>query len=335
MILFIKNIIAKKLIKIIDLKLSYSVKPELFRLHQLIKDFDRSQIFGTILKGINVNIDVSAILIVKENSLVKFEGENYIGRNVEIQPDNYIKIGYGTSIQDRNIILGDVQIGRYCLTAPNVYMSSGNHFYDIEPEDYIKNQDQKILAQNNQSILINPIVIEDDVWIGINSVIMRGVRIGKGAIVGSNSVVTKSVDPYTVVVGNPAKELKKRIIFSPKKELIFSNFKDIPYFYSGFLLDQQNLEKSSLLGGVYASSKFTICVDTNSCNFVELILKNNSNTIFLLQLNDQIEELNKADFFSVVFKINQKEQLVNFKLLNADEEYFPYLLIKSIRLYAK
>ena len=54
-----------------------------------------------------------------------------------------------------------------------------------------------------------PIVIEDKAWIGINSTILPGVRIGYGAIVGAGSVVTKDVPPMTVVAGNPAKFIKK------------------------------------------------------------------------------------------------------------------------------
>lgn len=54
-----------------------------------------------------------------------------------------------------------------------------------------------------------PIVIEDKVWIGINSTVLPGVKIGYGAIVGAQSVVTHDVPPMTVVAGNPAKFIKK------------------------------------------------------------------------------------------------------------------------------
>ena len=53
-----------------------------------------------------------------------------------------------------------------------------------------------------------PIVIEDDVWIGTGSIILPGVKIGKGAVVAAGSVVTKDVEAFTVVAGNPAKFLK-------------------------------------------------------------------------------------------------------------------------------
>ena len=53
------------------------------------------------------------------------------------------------------------------------------------------------------------IVIEDDVWIGFNSIILKGVRIGRGAIIGAGSVVTKDVEPWTINVGNPLRCVEK------------------------------------------------------------------------------------------------------------------------------
>ena len=53
-------------------------------------------------------------------------------------------------------------------------------------------------------------VIGNDVWIGNGATIMQGVKIGDGAIIGTNSLVTKDVEPYTIVGGNPAKEIRKR-----------------------------------------------------------------------------------------------------------------------------
>jgi acetyltransferase-like isoleucine patch superfamily enzyme len=58
-------------------------------------------------------------------------------------------------------------------------------------------------------IKASEIIIEDDVWIGFNTMIMRGVKIGKGAIIGAGSVVTKDVEPWTVNAGNPLRCLRK------------------------------------------------------------------------------------------------------------------------------
>ena len=63
--------------------------------------------------------------------------------------------------------------------------------------------------ENRNATYGRPIIIEDKVWIGINSTVLPGVRIGYGAIIGGGSVVTKDVPPMTVVAGNPARFIKK------------------------------------------------------------------------------------------------------------------------------
>jgi maltose O-acetyltransferase len=55
-----------------------------------------------------------------------------------------------------------------------------------------------------------PVIIEDDVWIGARVIILPGVKIGKGSIVGAGAVVTKDVEPYSIVAGVPAKLIRKR-----------------------------------------------------------------------------------------------------------------------------
>mgnify|MGYP000875331465 FL=1 len=57
------------------------------------------------------------------------------------------------------------------------------------------------------------ITLDDDCWLGAGVIILPGITIGKGAIVGAGSIVTKNVDPYTIVVGNPAHIIKKIEIF--------------------------------------------------------------------------------------------------------------------------
>lgn len=63
---------------------------------------------------------------------------------------------------------------------------------------------------NEQGWIAKPVIICDDVWVGANSVILPGITIGKGAVVGAGSVVTKDVPAYAIVMGNPAKIKKYR-----------------------------------------------------------------------------------------------------------------------------
>lgn len=111
----------------------------------------------------------------------------------------HIKIGKGCFIQHCCTFFGrgGITLGENVLVGPKVNIITINH--DPDP-------------QNRSATYGRPVVIEDKVWIGINATILPGVRIGYGAIIGANSVVTKDVPPMTVVAGNPAriiKELKK------------------------------------------------------------------------------------------------------------------------------
>ena len=70
---------------------------------------------------------------------------------------------------------------------------------------------------------ISPILIGNDVWIGTNVIVLGGTTIGDGAVIGAGSVVTKNVPPYAIVVGSPARVIKKR--FSQEKILKLLNKK--------------------------------------------------------------------------------------------------------------
>lgn len=107
-----------------------------------------------------------------------------------------VTIGKGCFIQQCCTFFGrgGITIGDDVFIGPKVNLITINH--DPDPE-------------NRSATYGRPIIIEDKAWIGINSTILPGVRIGYGAIVGAGSVVTKDVPPMTVVAGNPAKFIKK------------------------------------------------------------------------------------------------------------------------------
>lgn len=105
-------------------------------------------------------------------------------------------------------------IGRFCQLAAGVefVMNDANHqmnavstfpFYTLEGWQMQPPKPEDMPFKGDT-------VIGNDVWIGQNAVILPGVHIGDGAIIGANSVVGSSVEPYTVVVGNPAKPIRKR-----------------------------------------------------------------------------------------------------------------------------
>lgn len=107
-----------------------------------------------------------------------------------------VTIGEGCFIQQCCTFFGrgGITIGNGVFIGPKCNLITINH--DPNPE-------------NRSATYGRPIVIEDKVWIGINSTILPGVKIGYGAIVGAQSVVTHDVPAMTVVAGNPARVIKK------------------------------------------------------------------------------------------------------------------------------
>lgn len=85
-----------------------------------------------------------------------------------------------------------------CLTAEGLVVVTSNHRQHIG----------QFLQGNNDDNEYKDIIVEEDVWIGINVTLLAGAHIGRGAIIGACSVVTKEIPPYAVAVGNPAKVIK-------------------------------------------------------------------------------------------------------------------------------
>ena len=121
-----------------------------------------------------------------------------------------------------------LQIGNYCSIAPNtLFLLGGNHNYKTISTFPFLNKcesEEKVEATTK-----GPIIIGDDVWIGINSIILSGVTIGQGAIVAAGSVVTKNVPPYSIVAGNPSTVIKYRFSENVIKKLIKFDFSQIEF----------------------------------------------------------------------------------------------------------
>ena len=107
-------------------------------------------------------------------------------------------IGKHSLVGMYNSVLGPVTIGDHVMLAPHVVLSGLNHNF----EDVTRPISQ-------QPTTVRPIVVEDGAWIGANSTVTAGVRIGRNAVVAGGSVVTRDVPPFSVVAGNPAKLMKQ------------------------------------------------------------------------------------------------------------------------------
>ncbi len=133
-----------------------------------------------------------------------------VGAYALIRPSNNYggPIGEGLSVGDNSNIgpfayigcSGYIQIGNNVMMGPRVGLYAENHIFE-----------RTDIPMKQQGVSVETIIIEDDCWIGANSVILAGVRIGHGSIISAGSVVSKDVAPFTIVGGVPAKQIKSRI----------------------------------------------------------------------------------------------------------------------------
>lgn len=157
--------------------------------------YNRSVIMGSAnqvaCKGVRYQIRVEGLLVVKSYLCIDqahiciAKGAHLTIGGLYISPDSYIlchkniQIGYGCAF-GRGVIIND----------------SDGH-----------------IINNDIDKMSLPIIIEDNVWIASRAIILRGVRIGKGAIVAAGSVVTKNVPPKCLVGGIPAKIMKENVVW--------------------------------------------------------------------------------------------------------------------------
>ncbi|MFW3355562.1 CatB-related O-acetyltransferase [Aliarcobacter butzleri] len=118
----------------------------------------------------------------------------------------------------RYCYLTKVNIGNYCSIANNVSIGQGEH-------DLNKISTNSIFYENPfDELTKNDCEIGNDVWIGVDSIIRKVVRIGNGAVIGINYVVTKNVPAFAVVVGVPAKIIKFRFDIKKQKKILLSKW---------------------------------------------------------------------------------------------------------------
>ena len=97
-----------------------------------------------------------------------------------------------------------MEIGNHVLIASRVFISDINHGNFREGEMF-----DLSVSPEKQTLFFDPVRIEDNVWIGESVCILPGVTIGKHSVVGALSCVTKSIPPYSIAVGNPARVVKQ------------------------------------------------------------------------------------------------------------------------------
>ncbi len=166
-----------------------------------------------LISGIKYNLMYSDSLISSKSLLLNTK----LGRRVRINPGVYLEnvsvgdftyFALNDSLQTR---ITDTKIGKFCSISHNVQVLSRTHvLQNITTYPLLSMWLKREEYESNQDYLVMPVSIGNDVWIGANAIILGGVKIGDGAIVGAGSIVTKSVEPYSVVVGSPAKIIRFR-----------------------------------------------------------------------------------------------------------------------------
>ena len=162
-------------------------------LYALIKAFFIEYLPNSILPSIpfwNIRKSVLKILGLKIGKHSFIMKDNYIMNTNRLHIGNDTHINRGCLIDAR----GGITIQNSVSISHNVSIITGSH--DVQSPIFMG--------------VFKPIVIEDYVWIGVNATILQGVTVGKGAVISAGAVVTKDVEPYSIVAGVPAKTIGKR-----------------------------------------------------------------------------------------------------------------------------
>ncbi len=127
------------------------------------------------------------------------------GEDINVEPRVYLASGRHVRLGSRSGFgrgsrIYAAEVGRDVMIAPEVVMLARNHAWeDLE----------RPIAEQGEGPLAVP-VIEDGAWIGERAVILPGRRIGRGAIIGAGAVVSRDVEPFAIVAGNPARPVGHR-----------------------------------------------------------------------------------------------------------------------------
>ncbi len=123
-----------------------------------------------------------------------------IGQGASFGSGARVSLGNNSSISNSAWLLGDVQIGDNVMMAPEVIIITYGHGH--------KDLTKPMIEQGSTES--KPVIIGNDVWLGVRCIILPGVKIGDHVIVGAGAVVTKDVPDWAIVGGNPAKVVKFR-----------------------------------------------------------------------------------------------------------------------------
>lgn len=165
----------------------------------------------------SVVIDFSGRLVLPESTIIEplsviygsSEASLVLGEMNILYPGCVIRIDKGHMITGNDVSFGPacqiyeprggLEIGSHCMLGGGTTISGVNHGYD-----------RSDIPMRNQASSARPVVIEDDVWIGMGVKLLPGIRIGAGSIIGAGSVVTRDIPPRSIAMGLPCKVVRQR-----------------------------------------------------------------------------------------------------------------------------
>ncbi|MGF7109371.1 CatB-related O-acetyltransferase [Treponema pedis] len=202
---------------------------------------------------------IKLYLLKKKYRNLNLHNETYISNFCNISRISVGKKTYGAlNVIDYTPQSVKLIIGSYCSIASGVqFLLGGEHQISSISTFPFK---VKCFGYDREAGSKGNIIIKDDVWIGASAIICSGVTIGQGAIIAAGAVITKDVEPYSIVGGNPAKFIRYRFNEDLRGKLLAV---DIVKLFNEFTEDQ--------LGAIYS--------DLDNCLLYKILEKNMENNL--------------------------------------------------------
>lgn len=193
--------------------LKRAVGKVLLRMHQRARAEEMEQIRERGLRQSSVGkgsvIEFSRIAWRARARLVVGNNSMFVGTCVFEREEADVQIGA------RTYVAGMISCASRVLIGDDVLVAGGGYIADHASHALVfekRRRDVLDWCLGNKdwsNVEIEPVTIRDRSWIGFNVIILKGITIGEGAVVGAGSVVTRDVDPFTIVAGNPARLIRK------------------------------------------------------------------------------------------------------------------------------
>jgi len=171
----------------------------------------------SVYTSLSLKLNAGKNIVIEKRCILT--GDIILNDDIVIEKECVLKgkIHIASDLGKRNVLIGDIKIGKYCALADDI------KFYGVNHDTSKATMQMKLYKEVtgfDLEMIAEPIIVGSDVWIGTNTIILPGVKVGNGAVIGAGSIVTKDVKPYEVVAGNPAKHIKWRFNKSVRKKLL-------------------------------------------------------------------------------------------------------------------